>query len=322
MGEDREIQIPKLTEEIVDQVIFGMENQETTYRFDLTEADIVSFKDLKERNELQDSDRYVRLPQWRPVDGFHLMERFVSYIKNPIYRQEMRDALNGGKGVFRRFKDVLKRYEPLERQWFTYKEKEMRDIVRNWYASINDSFELLRIGEEPEETEDLVLSDFLIKQGFGDWNDKINSAAITALRESLDEVSLTLKAYLMQTEVAGTQDHERIEVLHAETPLGDFAGCIAGVYNDTGYSTLMDIRFIWIEPLYRGLGLSRLFIDRITEIAAGKGIVEVIIALLGNTLFLRSELEERGFREFGRRYSLQLESYTLDEKTEEEGEEC
>ena len=318
MNGDREIQLAKLTEEVVDQIIFGMENQEKNYIFDLLKGNIIMVEELKERSDGDDVERYVKLPQWRPVDGFHLMERFVGYIKNPIYRQEMRDALNGGKGVFRRFKDVLKRYDPLEKQWFSFKEKEMRDIVRNWYGTINDSLELLRLGEEPEETENLVLSDFVIKGGFGDWREKIVSAATTALRESLDEVSLTLKKFLLQTETAGTRENDNIEVLHAETPVGEFAGCIVGVYNDTGYNNLLDIRYIWIEPLYRGLGLSRLFIDRMTELASEKGIVEAVIELLGNTLFLRSELEERGFREFGRRYSLHLESYTVVETREED----
>jgi len=312
MSEGREIRIMKLTEEMVDQVIFGMENQETSYRFDVAEGELITGSDLRERSDADDMDRYAGLPQWRPVDGFHLMERFVSHIKNPIYRHEMRDALNGGKGVFRRFKDVLKRYEPLEKQWFSFKEKEMRDVVRNWYSAINDSIELSRLSEEPEETENLVLSDFVIMAGLGPWGDKIRESAVTALRESLSEASRTLKDFLMETEASGAQDHEYIEALYAETPLGDFAGCIVGVYHDTGYSTLMDIRFIWIEPLYRGLGLSRLFIDRITDISSEKGTVEIVIELLGNTLFLRSELEERGFREFGRRYFLQAESNTSD----------
>lgn len=316
MNDEREIQLAKLTEEIVDQIIFGMENQEKNYKYDLIKGDIITVDELRDSGEADDVERYVRLPQWRPVDGFHLMERFVAYIKNPIYRQEMRDALNGGRGVFRRFKDVLKRYDPLEKQWFSFKEKEMRDIVRNWYAAINDSLELSRLGEEPEETENLVLSDFVIKGGFGDWREEIVQAATTALRESLDEVSVTLKKFLLQTETAGTQDSDHIEVLHAETPIGEFAGCIVGVYNDTGYNMLLDIRYIWIEPLYRGLGLSRLFIDRMTELASERGIVEAVIELLGNTLFLRSELEERGFREFGRRYSLHLESYTTVETQE------
>lgn len=316
MNDKREFQMAKLTDEIIDQVIFGMENQEKNYKFDIVQVDLITVEELKDRSDGKDKERYVNLPQWRPVDGFHLMERFVAFVKNPIYRQEMRDALNGGKGVFRRFKDVLKRYEPLEKQWFSFKEKEMRDIVRNWYTAINDSIELSNLGEEPEETENLVLSDFVIKRGFGEWQKEIQQAALSALSESLDEYSKTLQQYLLQTESTEIEEGKRIEVLHAETPVGEFAGCVIGIYHDTGFHTLMNIQFIWITPLYRGLGLSRLFIDRITEIAADRGIAEVTIELLGNSLFLRTELEERGFNEFGRRYSLQLESYAVTEESE------
>src|SRR6056297_1279586 len=158
MAENKEIRPAELTEEVIDQIIFGMENQQADYLFDLKEGVLVHSNESVVTEHKGSEERFVELPNWRPVDGFYLMERFVAFIKNPIYRQEMRDALNGGGGVFRRFKDVLKRFEPLERQWFSFKEREMRQAVRNWYTGINDAIMLSRLGEEPEETEDLVLS--------------------------------------------------------------------------------------------------------------------------------------------------------------------
>ncbi len=307
MGEEKEIRPAELTEELVDQIIFGMENQETLFFFDVEKGTLIKVEDVSSEDREQEPERFIDLPKWTPVDGFHLMERFVAHIKNPIYRQEMRDALNGGRGVFRRFKDVLKRYEPLERQWFSFKEREMRQAVRNWYTGINDAIMLSRLGEEPEETEDLVLSDFVLKNGDEAMDKIVAKAAIKALNESVGELSSSLREFLISTEVPGAGNHEDTEVIYAETPLGDFAGCIAGVYHELDYSLVLDIRFVYVEPQYRGLGLSRLLIDRINERAVEKKVAEVVIELLGNTLFLQSELEERGFREFGRRYSLGTE---------------
>lgn len=313
MAEKKEIRPTELTDEIVDQIIFGMENQQTDYLFDLKEGELVSSSDPKvvaaeENAEEEAEERFVELPDWRPVDGFHLMERFVAFIKNPIYRQEMRDALNGGRGVFRRFKDVLKRYEPLERQWFAFKEREMRQVVRDWYAAVTDSIALSRLGEEPEETEELVLSDFIIQSGTGKWKDRIQATAVLAMKESVQDISLALRDYLLDTEIAGSDESEHKEIQYAETPMGEFAGCVLGVYIASQYSTVLDLRFIYVEPQFRGLGLSRLFIDRAIELASKNGVQQVVIDLLGKTLFLQDDLEERGFREFGRRYALSVES--------------
>lgn len=311
MSEKKEIRPTELTEELIDQIIFGMENQQTNYLFDIKEGELVPSDDPRiaaaVENGEESEERFVELPNWRPVDGFHLMERFVAFIKNPIYRQEMRDALNGGRGVFRRFKDVLKRYEPLERQWFAFKEREMRQVVRDWYAAVTDSIVLSRLGEEPEETEELVLSDFILQSGTGKWKERIQQAAVQAMEESVQEISTALRDYLFDTEITGCRENEHKEILYAETPLGEFAGTVLGVYVASQYSTVLDLRFIYVEPQFRGLGLSRLFIDRIIEIAGKNGVHQVVIDLLGKTLFLQEDLEERGFREFGRRYALSVE---------------
>ncbi len=308
MSEHNEIRPKELTEEVVDQIIFGMENQQAEYLFDLQEGELIPCDDPEIAAAGEEAEnRFVDLPEWRPVDGFHLMERFVAFNKNPIYRQELRDALNGGRGVFRRFKDVLKRYEPLERQWFAFKEREMRQVVKDWYATVTDSIALSRLGEEPEETEELVLSDFIIQSGTGRWKEKISEAAVQAKNESVQDISLALRDYLLDTEAVGCKENEHKEILYAETPVGEFAGCIMGVYVPSEYSTVLDLRFIYVEPQFRGLGLSRLFIDRATELAAKNGVSQIVIELLGKTLFLQKDLEERGFHEFGRRYSMSVE---------------
>lgn len=306
-SENGEIKPAELTDEIVDQIIFGMENQETSFLFDLAKGELIQ-KNEGNAEELEaDQERYISLPDWKPVDGFRLMERFVSYIKNPIYREELRDALNGGRGVFRRFKDVIKRYEPLEKQWFVFKEKEMRQIVRNWYAAVNEAADLERLGDEPEETEDLVLSDFLLRQGVGRWKDVISDRAGQALLESVDDAGRSLREYLLGTEVVSSPLQEGCEIVYAETPTGDFAGCILGLYREFPYSTVLELRFVYVEPEFRGMGLSRLFIDTITDLAASKGASQIVMELLGKSVFLQPELEERGFKEFSRRYTLPLE---------------
>ena len=163
MGDD-EIRPVQLTGEMVDEIVFGMENQEVDFFFDLQEGGLIPEGELPEEG----GERYVEIPEWRPVDGFRLMERFVATVKNPLYRDELRAALNGGRGVFRRFKDILKQYEPLERLWYNYKDREMRHIVLEWYSRITEAQELVKLGEEPVENEQLILSDFTVRELSGE----------------------------------------------------------------------------------------------------------------------------------------------------------
>ena len=74
----------------------------------------------------------------------------------------MRDALSAGRGVFRNFKNALKQSRDLERSWYRFKEREMRRVVAEWYNQEREAAGLERLGPEPEETEDLTVSDFVV----------------------------------------------------------------------------------------------------------------------------------------------------------------
>ncbi|HDQ14646.1 MAG TPA: N-acetyltransferase [Sediminispirochaeta sp.] len=312
MDKDLEIRTTELSDEVVDQIIFGMENQEKHFLFDIVEGELVEFdtewysgRDVRHRDQY-DSRRFVDLPEWRPVDGFHLMERFVAQSKNPVYRQELRDALNGGRGVFRRFKDVLKQHQVLERQWYQFKEREMRIIVRKWFAAIGEALDLDQLGEEPEETEELVLSDFVLHHGFGNWRQRIEEAAGWALESSLEGDHPAVKEYFLTKERDSGMDDEGVRIFHAETPAENFAGCIVTNLTQLETSRVLEIRFVYVEPEFRGLGLARLFFDSIEDLARREEVDVVLFQLLGTALFLQAELAERGFKECGRRFALAL----------------
>jgi hypothetical protein len=94
-----------------------MENQEGVYFIDTLENEIVNQEfDILEEDE--GNDRYIDLPEWTTNDGFRLMERFTAGLKNAVVRNELSQALNRGKGVFRSFKNVLGRYPQIEKLWF------------------------------------------------------------------------------------------------------------------------------------------------------------------------------------------------------------
>ena len=145
----------ELSPEVFDQIIFAMEDQSLNGYIHRRTGELV-------QRPPDDPAEFVPLPPWKPVDGFYLMERFVAAVSNRHFRQQLRVALATGKGVFRSFKNVLKQSRDLEWRWYRFKEKEMRRVVVDWYNQEREAAGLERLGPEPEETDDLTISDFVV----------------------------------------------------------------------------------------------------------------------------------------------------------------
>ena len=157
----------ELNDALVDDILFYMENQDGVFLLDTRDGIVVSaddFNDDDEQGDFSDSERFISLPDWSANDGFRLMEHFAASLKNPVIREELSAALNRGKGVFRSFKNVLEQYPETEKQWYNYKEREMRREVIDWYNSYREEWGLSLVGNEPEDNTSLVLEDFIIKE--------------------------------------------------------------------------------------------------------------------------------------------------------------
>ena len=144
---------------LTDEILFHMENQDGEFLLDTHEGKIIDKND----NEV-DGECFIALPEWSSSDGYRIMEKFTAGLKNPIARQELSSALNRNKGVFRSFKDTLEQYPEIEKLWFRFKEREMKNIVVNWYNALREEWGLEPIGAEPEDTSSLVLEDFVLRE--------------------------------------------------------------------------------------------------------------------------------------------------------------
>lgn len=297
----------ELSDEVVEQIVFGMENQEEDFYFDREKKRLVTPEEIAQEEEFgpqeeSAGERYIPLPEWRPVDGFHLMEEFVTVVKNPVYREELKEALGGGKGVFRRFKDLIKKYEPLERQWYNFKEREMRRIVRRWFSGILESEEFARLGEEPTETEQLLLSDLDVrvdKESLETRKEKIEksvSEAMSDISEELQEVKFAELISLCSTTEGYT--------VEAALPSGEVVGSVGGELFTAGGGDVFRVFYLYVEQEYRGMGISRLLLDRITDTSKNVEAKELIMDIPTGSSFLEREIHERGFAEFVKSYRL------------------
>jgi GNAT superfamily N-acetyltransferase len=269
----------ELTEALINNILFSMEDQNGNFILDTREGMLVSEDDdeyAKAAENKDDENRFIGLPYWGPSDGYRLMEKFAAALKNAVIRKSLTAALDRGKGVFRAFKDVLASYPEAEQFWFIFKEREMRRVILGWYNACREEWGLARLGDEPEETEDLVLEDFRFRPP-----ESRDSTAIEKLRHSC------LVELIAAAKEEGIGDSpsliggwvERLgsaePVLVAESGAGEFAGYTAAVKRgDTLHITTLEVK-----AEYRGMGLGEMILTRLLETAPAKKAAHIVVEL-------------------------------------------
>ncbi|MDR0322408.1 MAG: GNAT family N-acetyltransferase [Treponema sp.] len=156
---------------LTDEIIFYMENQDSDFVLDSQKKSVVDIFNnaYDEGTDFGAEERFIPLPVWEPKDGYRLMEKFAASLKNPVVRQELSSALNRNKGVFRAYRNVLEGYPEIEKMWFSFKEQKMKNEVILWYNSLREEWGLEPVGGEPEDNSSLVLEDFFLREGNGDF---------------------------------------------------------------------------------------------------------------------------------------------------------
>ncbi|QQO10414.1 GNAT family N-acetyltransferase [Breznakiella homolactica] len=298
----------ELTEALINHILFSMEDQNDDFFVDTQEGIVVTAAEISGEPSAGDhqDQRYIGIPRWESSDGFRLMERFAAGFKNPIVREELVQALDQGRGVFRAFKNALNRHTEVEQLWFSFKEREMRRVIIKWYNGLREEWGLDLIGEEPEETGDLILEDFRFRQ------------AQPSDRESADELhALCLKelsAALCCPEPAGKPAPGSLweqtgnwvfpgeESLIAETGGGDYAGHISAV--STG--RILMVKVLEVFPEYRGLGIGEALLQRFTQSVDKSRYFQVLIDIPSHVEGFSRVLLREYFKPLATRYYVNL----------------
>ena len=248
----------ELSEALLDDILFSMEDQEGIFFIDTHEGIVVNEYDIEDFDDFEkdDEDRLISLPEWDSSDGFRLMEKFTTAFRNPLIRSELSQTLNQGRGVFRAFKDTISRHPEAEKLWFSFKEKEMKKEIIRWYNGLREEWGMEKIGPEPEETGDLVLEDFNFRDADGETADGIAAGMI------------------------------------AETASGETAGFISAIQIDND----LLINTLEIKPEYRGLGLGKTLLGHfLKKLESRKLEPEKFKSLDYNKIYMDLPVEYRDF---------------------------
>lgn len=287
----------QLTPEIIDMIIFGMENQSDEYYVDIKTGDVLSETQAEENFEDEYIDSYiVSVPDWLPSDGFQLMESFVATLHNPVYKEVLSKILSAGKGAFRNFKNTVKEHESLTQQWYLHKEKVMRSRVIEWYNQNSEILKYMDINENTDDTDNLILSDFVFLEGDSKWQHVFPEIYSEAVHESFPESDSFYTDYIIsRNKYFANLPGNTPLLICAETINGEFAGFISGyiINPDFSGSSFAVANAVWVEKIYRGLGLAKSLIDQYFVLALKNNAANLIFELADTKSILNSTLEER-----------------------------
>jgi GNAT superfamily N-acetyltransferase len=293
-----------LDNELIEQIIFAMEDQQHSYYVHRHSGELLQEEGI-ERDEGQEGmeDPFVPIPEWQPVHGFLLMEKFVARLRNPLLRDQLKDALASGRGVFRKFKDILKTSRGAEHVWFTFKERELRQVVRQWYNDQRELAGLERLEEQPEELdslEDLLGSDFAILAGQEQHLDavrKLDEAVFAANYPGEDLQKVTSVFREIRARLPDLSDNASL-FLVAETAEQDFAGFVWAVESTDALvpGRILQVHQLAVVQRYQGMGLGTMLLKRIIAEARDRGYHRIRSDLSGKALQLAGFFRELGFQ--------------------------
>jgi ribosomal protein S18 acetylase RimI-like enzyme len=289
----------ELTEALIEDILFSMEDQNGEFLLDIREGTIVHVDE--DFDDTDEEERYIDLPEWDSANGYQLMEHFTAALRNPLARDELSAALNRGKGVFRAFKDILSRYPEVEKRWFSYKDREMKRGIIRWYNGLREEWGLEKIGTEPEETEDLVLLDFRFREATAGDAQEVETLHQLCRDEYLQRVAESNPAAGVFLEGISWSFPGDLALV-VETSVGDLAGCIAAEKR----GSVLHIFNLEVNPEYRGLGVGETLLTRFLE-KAGELSARVSIDLPPEAEGFSRELLRKAFKPYAVRYCLDLE---------------
>lgn len=128
----------KITQHQFEEIVFACEHTsfETKFYFVKKTGEVEMLGDyvetdpeLEERIEEEFGERYVRVPNIESWESFEDMEEFVENVTKKRMKDLLERALSGGKGVFRRFKDVLSEDPELLEKWYKFKDQRNQERV-------------------------------------------------------------------------------------------------------------------------------------------------------------------------------------------------
>lgn len=250
-----------LEKQLVDMMIFALEDQSSDYYLDLNNQLLLREDELDDEDILEKTASLCLLPDWRPVDGYNLMKGFALALAEGDTKQKLLDVLEAGKGVFRGFKNALDTDQHSWRKWLSYKEEHMHNYIQTWYAELKAEEELdNNVDYRPElNAEDFYLSELIKIQEIEEFLAKEAAFFISDSKDQQDKLLDLLFGKLMDD--PDTQNR----LLLCRTAAEESAGFCEILIFQLDHNKSAYIKEFSIHPSYKGLFLEDFLFNQILK---------------------------------------------------------
>ena len=283
-----------LSDELTCAIISAMENQETAFLVDAEKQSLVeaSFK--------ADDSRFYDLPKWTAADGFSMREAFVARLYSPIAKDELQQVLHSGRGVFRNFRTIIKKYPEVEKRWHIFKHNTMSVRINEWYNSLCEIWGLEKLDQFSEADESLVHDDFSFSlyDSSTDMGEILfNISANIRNDEDLPAEVQTLIYDLWQGRFKAAALVEQTGFI-CRSLTEDFAGCITASSISDKQEKVMAVTCFFVTEQYRGLGIAAELLAMLINDCKNRGkkwifMPEDLIPVVIEPLLVRTGFEKK-----------------------------
>ncbi|MGP1576325.1 MAG: GNAT family N-acetyltransferase [Treponema sp.] len=312
-----------LSSEIIKEIIFAMENQAQISLFDTECCTCVPVpEDFEYPADFSAVHRFYPIPEWNPAQGFRLMELFTAKVHNPLVREALQGALMERRGVFRRFKELLKTRPEIEVYWFQFKEAYMQGVVYDWYNELRQCWGLERISFDEEEMIPIVRQDFSFEVILGYENmlqmlkqfeeRSRNGLSVSAVQKT-DSFIETLSTQLQNCFLSHCQLDEAVCIIASADSTADEKNNACGLcillLNGGDAAVIPALK---VMPEYRGMGIGKELLHQALRYARKARNTAIIFAELSIPDYFHAFLERTGFIRTGLLYRVSLKNSGMD----------
>ncbi|MBQ3825008.1 MAG: GNAT family N-acetyltransferase [Spirochaetaceae bacterium] len=263
-----------LNDELLQKILFAMENQTEKSAINASTLTVERF------DQTPDEDTFFALPTWTSADGFSLLEEFAFNLHNPIVAAELKNVLRSGRGVFRNFKSVIKQYPEIERKWHFFKNKKMIAHVQKWYNTLRESWGLELLDNEIDDTEDLLLSDFVFQPYNSQKDRELVFQAIKTLSASAQYDNDAIQCAISDINIHHFEygKHKTEIGILCKSISNEFAGCVIGVPCPEDSKTVFYVTAFFVQNQFRGLGIAKELLEQFFTMLQTKNVQQIMFS--------------------------------------------
>lgn len=296
----------ELTVRLTDEILNALENQEKEFLIDADKGCLIE----KTEDLTADEEKLYKIPDWTSADGFRIREDFLENLHSPAAREELQEILHSGRGVFKNFKNTLKKYPEVDKKWHIFKNRIMKFYINDWYNELRELWGLEKLDQFPESDENLIHDDF----SFNLFNPETDTDRILQIHKlnnggtdgTPEEIKTAMDTLWQRHFLSYPPESQTGFICTGISE--DFAGCITAAPVSEQQENLAVLTSFFVNEQFRGLGIGTELLSMCLAMLKKNGIRWILLPNIIIPEIIRPLLTRNGFEQTGYGYAAKLQN--------------